>query len=99
MWPGENISTSEHSGARKQPRSGATTENNPANIGTKTLSVGSIVHYGCREWTQHELCWITVESNEDDTMKGSRRERCDLRKLQFELRESIEQNGYLWTHE
>ena len=30
----------------------------------------SCIAYGCWEWTQHGLCWITVESNEDGTTKG-----------------------------
>ena len=53
-------------------------EKNPADIGTKTLSAKRIfISYGYWEWTQHEHCWITVESNEDDPKKGSGRSRCD----------------------
>ena len=52
-------------------------ENNPADVGTKTrVQTESFISYDGWERT---LCWVTVESNEDDTKKGSERSRCEFK--------------------
>ena len=86
IWPGEAsryrstlVPGSNRAGVLPTEEKWTARTTTPTSAPKHRVQTDSFISYGCWEWTLNDFCWIAVESNEDDAMKGSEKSRYDFK--------------------